>query len=409
MTRSSANPVGMFMADQTPRILLVDDDPEIARHVGRALERLGWESRTLDRDEDVLDVVADWQPSHIMLDLVMPGENGISLTQRLAEAEVRASIIFSSGADRRIMEAVARSARLHGLTVAGLLPKPFTRSKLAEALGRAVMPAGDTSGPSAESDNILEIDPIELESAIKRGDIRPWLQPQVACDSGAIVGFEVLARWHHAHHGIIGPSVFIPTAETHGLIERLTLALVSQALHWLGANAAHASATMSFNVTPSLLEEGDFVQKLLRACARYGVDPARVVLEVTESTRLKQDVATLDRLTLLRLDGLRLSIDDFGIGYSSLLQLAHLPFSEIKVDRSFVSMATRSDEARAIATSIISLARQLGMTSVAEGVEDKATFDLLREAGCNRIQGYYFSRPLSLKEANNVRSQFDVT
>jgi EAL domain-containing protein (putative c-di-GMP-specific phosphodiesterase class I) len=358
--------------------------------------------------EDVLNVIRAWRPSHIILDLVMPSESGMSVTQRLARAQVATPIILSSGADRRNVEAVARSARLRGLNVGGVLPKPFTRARLAEVLGHSHPPADDPVTEKPAYALIPNVDAAELKFAIKRGDIRPWLQPQVDCGTGEIVGFETLARWHHTKAGIVAPAAFIGLAESEGLIGRLTLAVANQALYWLGKAPERATATMSFNVTPSLLEEGDFVLKLLQACDRYDVNPARLVLEVTESTRLKPDVATLDRLTLLRLGGIKLSIDDFGIGYSSLLQLAHLPFSEIKIDRAFVSMATRSEESRAIVMSIISLAERLGMVSVAEGVEDKETLDFLIAAGCNRIQGYFFSRPVGLGDMKNIPAQYFI-
>lgn len=398
-----------IVPQQALRVLLADDDNEIARQMSRSIEKLGGECKTVCRLEDIVEAAQSWNPSHIILDLIMPGENGITVAQALAKAQVKTPIILTSGAERRLLEAVARSARSHGLLIAGLLPKPFTRAKLAAALGQAG--SGQPGGGTIEAVSNLHsrFDPTELEDAIKRGEIRPWLQPQVACRDGQLVGFEALARWHHPRNGIISPDLFIPYAEEHCLIERLTLAMVNQALHWLGSASHHRAATVAFNVTPSLLEDGDFVDKLLASCRRYQVEPARIVLEVTESTKLKQDIATLDRLTCLRLDGFGLSIDDFGIGYSSMLQLAHLPFSEIKIDRSFVSTLTVSEESRAIVASIISLARKLGMTTVAEGVEDGATLQLLKSAGCDRIQGYYFSRPKNLVDANHLPNHFDVS
>lgn len=406
--RSLAHRADHAAPAQLLRILVVDDNAAVSRQVCRAIERLGCESRASQGADEVLAIVNDWHPSHLILDLVMPSENGISVLQRLAAAGIKVPIILSSGADRRIMEAAARSARLHGLNVTGLLPKPFTRSRLAAILGQGE-PSGEAgAAPASIEPAGFEVTPIALDAAIKRGDIRPWLQPQVCCSTGAVVGFEALARWHHPEHGIIMPAAFIDVAETEGLIGRMTLAVANQALHWMGNTAQHPEASIAFNVPPSLLEQKDFTDRLLRSCDRYGVAPGRMVLELTESTRLSHDLAMLERLTLLRLDGVRLSLDDFGIGYSSLLQLAQLPFSEIKIDRSFVSAASRSEESRAIITAIISLARELGMSSVAEGVEDKDTAAFLRSAGCNRIQGYYFSKPVSLQDAKNVRSQYDV-
>lgn len=408
MTPHSATRISTPELDRNLKVLVIDDDAEICRQIGRSLVRLGGAYRTAEAGEDIIDIIRNWHPSHILLDLVMPRENGVSVMQKLSRARVDTPIILSSGTDRRIMEAVARSARLHGLRVAGLLPKPFTRAKLAETLGAACQPADIHILDKPVGLPRPAPDVAQLEIAIKRGDIRPWLQPQVACGTGHVVGFEALARWHHGAQGVIGPEAFISTAEAEGLIGHLTMAVFNQALYWLGKASERAGTTMSFNVTPCLFEDDDLVSKLLRACGRYDVDPARVVLEVTESARLRQDVAILDRITSLRMEGIKLSIDDFGIGYSSLLQLAHLPFSEIKIDRSFVSSAIQSDESRAIVQSIISLADQLGMESVAEGVEDRATLEFLQTAGCNRIQGYYFSPPMSLKNTKNMPAQYFI-
>ena len=391
---------------QALKVLLVDDDPAMVELIARNVRRLGGECQSAQGLEQILDVIGQWQPSHIILDLFMPGLNGMDITHALAEARIDIPVILTSGTDKRLMEAVARSARTHGLTVSALLSKPFTRARLAASLGQSVIHELSGTDPAAPVPQARRFRTAELAAAIRDGEIQPLLQPQIACADQRLIGFEALARWHHPQHGVIGPNEFIPQAEAECLIEALPLSLLDQTLPWLASASAHPAATLAINIAPSLLEGDGFVQQLRLACDRHAIAPHRIILEVTESAKLSQDLPTLDRMTGLRLDGFGLSIDDFGIGYSSLLQLAHLPFSEIKIDRSFVSSVATSEESRVIIASIMLLAKKLGMNTVAEGVEDKATFDQLRLMGCHSVQGYYFARPLPPQAAQTCPAIF---
>jgi EAL domain-containing protein (putative c-di-GMP-specific phosphodiesterase class I) len=151
---------------------------------------------------------------------------------------------------------------------------------------------------------------------------------------------------------------------------------------------------VAINLSPQVLRQKSFVEELLSACSASGVDPEQIILELTETAAMENPAESLAMLTRLRVKGFRLSLDDFGIGYSSMLQLVKLPFSEIKIDKSFVMTSRSSEESRTVIESIVHLGRSLHLSSVAEGVEDTETLEYLRSVGCDAMQGYLISRPV---------------
>jgi EAL domain-containing protein (putative c-di-GMP-specific phosphodiesterase class I) len=237
--------------------------------------------------------------------------------------------------------------------------------------------------------------PAELERALAAGELVNHYQPKVALATGELVGVEVLVRWQHPTAGLVFPDEFIATTEEHGLIDELTRAVLAAALRqgrlW---HDAGLDLQLAVNVSMDNLAALDFPDVVARLAGEAGVALSRVVLEVTESRLMKDLRAPLDILTRLRLKRIGLSIDDFGTGHSSLAQLRDIPFDELKLDRSFVNGASGDPALRAIVEATLQMARQLGMKSVAEGVEEPADWELLRTLGCDVAQGYLIARPM---------------
>jgi EAL domain-containing protein (putative c-di-GMP-specific phosphodiesterase class I) len=183
-------------------------------------------------------------------------------------------------------------------------------------------------------------------------------------------------------------------------MDELTFAVVRKALQWfLGDFAASAARlpalpSLSVNISPSALRDLQFVERLSDYCRGSGIEPARLIFELTETSAMEDPVASLDILTRLRMKGFQLSIDDFGTGFSSMLQLVRLPFSEIKIDKSFVMTAIASCESQAVVRSVIELGHSLELRVVTEGVEDDATLRLLHDLGCDVAQGFFVGRPV---------------
>jgi len=183
-------------------------------------------------------------------------------------------------------------------------------------------------------------------------------------------------------------------AEAAGMVGWVTDTVLAQSLGWFASEARPDKQLLSINISAAELSQPQLDQRLLRACRDAGVSPESVILELTETAAMEDPVVSLELLTRLRLEGFRVSLDDFGTGYSSMLQLARMPFSEIKVDQSFVMSATSSDEALIVIRSIVDLGHALGMKSTAEGVEDEDTLEILKGLGCDFAQGYHIGRPM---------------
>jgi diguanylate cyclase (GGDEF)-like protein len=236
----------------------------------------------------------------------------------------------------------------------------------------------------------------ELESAIDNEEIGIEYQPIVRLDSGAIVGIEALARWQDATLGAVPPSRFIPVAEESGLIVRLSRSVLQRALADLRRLDATTAVplTLNVNVSSRQLREQTFSREVAEALLTAGIAPDRLILEVTESAMIEETSDAVRQLHELRALGVRIAIDDFGTGYSSLAYLRRLPVESLKIDRAFVNGIDRGAEDAAVAKAILRIADAMGLHCVAEGVERKEQIGLLRAAGCEFAQGFFFARAM---------------
>ena len=235
----------------------------------------------------------------------------------------------------------------------------------------------------------------EMRQAVSENQLRLFLQPKLSLGTGAVVGAEALVRWQHPQRGLVPPVQFIPFAEQTGFIRVLTMWIFEEAArHWRMLHAEGLMITLSVNLSTRDLLDQDLPQKFDALLVKHQVPAEAFCLEITESAIMddpQRALATLDRLSAL---GFKLSIDDFGTGYSSLAYLKRLPVDELKIDQSFVkSMETDPDDAK-IVRSTIDLAHNLGLTVVAEGVENARTWDMLRELNCDQAQGYHMGKPM---------------
>jgi EAL domain-containing protein (putative c-di-GMP-specific phosphodiesterase class I) len=216
---------------------------------------------------------------------------------------------------------------------------------------------------------------------------------------GRVCGVEALARWTHPLLGAIGPDRFIEVAEREGLIHELTMSVLRQAFgdaeRW---RAGGLDLTLAVNLSPRLLEDPSLVRELSQLLDDHGLDARQVVLEITESSVVDCMGVSLGVLARLRLRGFRLSIDDYGTGFSSMQQLARIPFTELKIDRAFVHGAARRTNLRVILQSALDMSRQLGLVTVAEGIETLPDWQLVRDSGCGVGQGFLISRAMPAGE-----------
>jgi EAL domain-containing protein (putative c-di-GMP-specific phosphodiesterase class I) len=241
-----------------------------------------------------------------------------------------------------------------------------------------------------------------LREAIDKNDISVHFQPKVSLSSDhewTVEGVEALARWACPGRGFISPSEFIPLAERAGLMDGLSDVVIEKAIRQTGALRQNGyPLNLAVNLSPLMLAAPDAPDRLSQMLERHRLDTSHLIVEITESAAMGDDPLTMENLTRFRLKGMKLSMDDFGTGYSSLVQLYRMPFSELKIDRSFVLEIDTKEEARVIVRSIVDLAHNLKLTVCAEGVETRETLDFLRSVGCDQAQGYLISKPLDEAE-----------
>lgn len=230
-----------------------------------------------------------------------------------------------------------------------------------------------------------------LKAAINADAILPYFQPLVDLKTGAIVGYEALARWKTPSGSFVPPSEFIPLAEELGLITRLTSSLLLRACR--DAASWPAETTLAFNISAAQLNDRQLGLRILKILDETGFPVHRLELEVTESAIIQDAESAHFVLDSLVRSGIRIALDDFGTGYSSLSQLAQYPFDKIKIDRSFISSSEHSEKQNQILQGIVSLGSRLGMTIVAEGIERESEMRKLTELGCDIGQGYFLGRP----------------
>ncbi len=238
-----------------------------------------------------------------------------------------------------------------------------------------------------------------IRDAISRGRFIPYFQPKVDLTSGRITSVEALARWEVPGRGVIEPAKFIPAAENLGLIKEIGEAILRQACtaaaEW---RKDGLRCRVAVNVAPAQFDEPDFGAKVLKTIRETGIAPEMLELEITESAAMKNPAAALRQIAPLRKAGVRLSLDDFGTGHSSLSALTQMPFDVFKIDRSFVSAIGQDEQAEAVVDTILGLARTLNFETVAEGVEDVRQEAFLRKRGCTLGQGYLYGRPMPLAD-----------
>lgn len=378
----------MSAEGERPRLLVIDDEPELCAYVASAGVRAGYAVQT-SSDPTQLAAFYDDSLTAITLDLQMPQMDGIELLRQLAAKGCRARIILMSGFDAKLLQTAERLGIAQGLNIVGHLVKPVRAPELIALLTNQIV----SVKRKAKEEDISEAD---LRRAIKERQLVVHYQPQVNLRNGEIAGVEALVRWQHPERGLLYPDAFIALAERCGLGLALTEVVLDQALtHCAERTASGATLPMlSVNLPPEALTDLSFPERVLAQTRRYVVPVEHIAFELTETSVAKEPVTALDILTRLRLKGVKLSIDDFGTGHSSLKQLQRLPFTELKIDMSFVRNLDTDASSRAIVNRSVALAHDLGLTVVAEGVENARIWELLCQAGCDLAQGYFIARPM---------------
>ena len=375
---------------------LVVEDHEFQRGmIVEMLETLGARSVLEAADGfSALEVVREVDQAFdvIVTDIDMPGMDGMAFIRRLGEAKVRTSLIITSALDKSLLKTIETMSGAYGMRLLGTVEKPPSPERFAELIAQhwQVKPNPETSnqGPS-----LFSLD--EVMEGLHAEQFEPYYQPKIELKTRRVKGAEALARWHHPNGGIVLPYAFISLLEDADQISELTwIMLAKSAKDCRSWRDAGLELDVSVNLSVKLLEDPSIADAITWQVTQQGLDPKHMILEITESAAMSKVGHVLENLIRLRMRGFGLSIDDYGTGYSSMQQLTRVPFTELKIDQSFVMHAALQESSHTILESSLEMARKLAITSVAEGVETSDEWNLLREYGCDLAQGFFIAKPM---------------
>jgi EAL domain-containing protein (putative c-di-GMP-specific phosphodiesterase class I)/ActR/RegA family two-component response regulator len=374
-------------------ILVIDDDQDLGELILAIAQQAGHTCVVTSDVEAFFDKLTP-EITLVMIDLIMPGMDGIEILRMLAQKQHAAHVVLMSGLGKRVIKTAEQFGKASGLSVIGHLQKPFKIQDILDIFA-ICQRHGPLSVPKAITELVIEDE--ELRAAIQRNEFVNFYQPQIDLATGEVVGVEALVRWRHPKHGLVFPDSFISRMEQLRLIDDLGWLVIQRALSEVGmfADQAGTIPAISVNVSVLSLQDLTFPDRLAVIVKAWNVPPDQVTIEITESGLVQELATTLDVFARLRMKHFELSIDDFGTGYSMMQQLQMVPACELKIDRSFVQNMGRSESDRVMVLKTIEIGHELNMSVIAEGVETSEQLEFLKAVGCDLVQGYLFSRPLS--------------
>jgi EAL domain-containing protein (putative c-di-GMP-specific phosphodiesterase class I) len=386
------------MPQKDPVLLALDDEEEIAETVCAIGARAGFRTISSTMPAQLRELVEQLSPDVIVLDLQMPGLDGVSALRHLADVRSTAKIFLVTGMDERTIASAEQYGLRRGLTIFGTLQKPFDPGELFARLERAHAA-------------IRPLTAADLEQAIANGELVVHYQPIIrrfADNTWDVAAVEALLRWSHPIRGLLTPDSFLSMGEAGGLSRAMTDFVLQRGIEQLkGWEAVRLRMGLRINVAATLISDIGFPDRLEAMLVEQSLDAEMLALEITETAMLEQTPDAFDILTRLRIKNIGLAIDDFGIGYSSLTQLFRMPFNEMKIDRSLVSRIIEAKEASIMVDALVALAHKLNLVVCAEGVENQATLDALGRFGCDFAQGYHISPPVPAAEIPKIIARWD--
>lgn len=332
-----------------------------------------------------------------IIDLALPGMDALELIRRLSEAKSRIGVVVVGAQSNAVLFSVETMAAAYGINMLGAIGKPVIGGRLEALITNYLQPEEARSvGTHA---NIPPISFAEVGQGLQMREFDPFFQPKIELETGQVKGLEMFARWRHPLYGVLGPASFMQVLEENRRIDFLDWSMIEKSV--AACRTLHDQGipiSFSINVDQGTLAHPQFMEQISACLERHRIMSDYITFEMTESAVLTTDPHFLERLLRLRMKGFGLAIDDYGTGRSNLQLLARIPFSELKIDRSFVDGASKKQAIGTVLRSCLGLARSLDRRSVAVGVETKQDWDFLQGLGCTYAQGYYIAKPMPVEE-----------
>ncbi|MDD9180575.1 MULTISPECIES: EAL domain-containing response regulator [Aliivibrio] len=382
-------------------VLIVDDHKLQANVLANKLKKLNiLDVKCVYSGFDALDIMEKQSFDLIFCDLKMPEMDGVKLLSSLNELGFSGGVVVLSAMDLSVLSTVKNMCDDFNFSFVEVIEKPVKTERLSFIIEQI----NQSTYINTTSNDGVEFNIEDVLIALRNEEITNYYQPQVDFKSKEIVSVEVLARWRHPLYGMLPPSVFLPIIEEHNLTDELfNIVFINTLKDYSSGSLLYKS---SINVTQDSLSQKNFSEDFFYQCEKYDIEPNKFTIELTEREAFNASTILLENLSRLRIQGVGVSIDDFGTGYSSLMKLSTLPFTEMKVDRSFVTNCLEDDAKKIIIDFSYQLSKEMNMTIVAEGVEDEKTWLYLNEMGFDLCQGFYTGKPMSIEELK-ISDEFD--
>ena len=326
-----------------------------------------------------------------IIDLDLPGVDGLALIRKLGEVKSPARLVITGAHPPDLLFSIESLAQSFGIALLGAIPSPVSAASLKPLLDNYTPLARPPKKPGGPRFSFQQIG-----IGLQKRQFEPFFQPKIELATGQVKGLEAFARWRHPEHGVLGPASFMEALEESGRIDFLDWSMIELSVeHCRWFQEQGIPVPISLNIAPETLAHPAFVRQIVASLERHKVPPTYITFEIPESSVLNTNPDFIERLIRLRMMGFGLAIDDYGTGRSNLQLLARIPFTELKIDRSFVDGASKRRPLGTVLRSCLNLAHSLDRMSVAVGVETRQDWDFLQSLGCTYAQGYHIANPMS--------------
>jgi EAL domain-containing protein (putative c-di-GMP-specific phosphodiesterase class I)/ActR/RegA family two-component response regulator len=375
--------------------LVAEADPRQRRMLVEALAQLGATRVTEVPDAPMAlrTLQAGFSPKIdvAILDLALGGMDAMELLRAVADLHSAVRVIVTGDQPAGVLFSVETLIQAHDVDLLGTVAKPVNAAKLS-----ALLDNYQPRVPARAPEPVPSFSFAEVGVGLQKRQFEPFFQPKIELATGQVKGLEGFARWRHPEHGVLGPGAFIDALAQHNRIDFLDWTMLEMSVERCRRfHDGGIPISISLNLSAATLAHPNFIRQVQSTMKRHGVLPDYLTFEMTESSILDFDVDFIERLVRLRMMGFGLAIDDYGTGRSNLQLLARIPFSELKIDRSFVDGASKKRPLGTVLKSCLGLAHSLDRMSVAVGVETRQDWDFLQALGCTYAQGYHIANPMA--------------